>query len=268
MKEAYENLKQLLNELEYSKYGWHICGDLKIVSLLKVLQLGYTKYCCILCEWESRAKTLHYLKRDWPQRKALKVREKNVQHPALAEWHKVLLPPPHIKLGLMKNFVKAIDHTGSAFKYLAEKFPRLSEAKIKEGVFVGPQVRKLFRDDMFNKLLQGDKKKPWDAFRLVSANFLGNIRAQDYKQLFEDMLSLHHKLGCSMFLKIHMLHSHLDFFPDNCGMVSDENAECFHQKIATMEKGYQGKWFIYMLIDYCWTLARNAPEQLHKGQAK
>jgi len=112
------------------------------------------------------------------------------------------------------------------------------------------------------------KKKPWDAFRLVSANFLGNIRAQDCKQLFEDMLSLYHKLGCSMFLKIHMLHSHLDFFPDNCGMVSDEHAECFHQEIATMEKGYQGKWFTYMLIDYCWTLARNAPEQLHKGQAK
>ena len=133
---------------------------------------------------------------------------------------------------------------------------------------MGLQVRKLFRDDMFNKLLQGDKKKTWDAFRLVSANFLGNIRAQDYKQLFEDMLSLYHKLGCSIFLKIHMLHFHLDFFPDNCGMVSDENAECFHQKIATMEKGYQGKWFIYMLIDYCWTLARNTPEQLHKGQAK
>jgi hypothetical protein len=76
---------------------------------------------------------LHYLKRDWLQRKSLKVGEKNVQHPALAEWHKILLPPLHIILGLIKNFVKAMDRTGLAFKYLAEKFPRLSEAKIKEG---------------------------------------------------------------------------------------------------------------------------------------
>ena len=84
MKETYENLKQQLNNLEYSKYGWHVCGDLKVVSLLMGLQLGYMKYCCFLCEWDSRAKTLHYLKRDWPQRKSLKVREKNVQHQALA----------------------------------------------------------------------------------------------------------------------------------------------------------------------------------------
>jgi hypothetical protein len=81
----------------------------------------------------------------------------------------------------MKNFIKNMDRTGSAFKYLAEKFPRLSEAKIKEGVFVGPQICKLFRDNMFNNLLQGDEKKAWDMFRLVSTNFLGNIRAKNYK---------------------------------------------------------------------------------------
>jgi len=111
MKETWENLKQLLNTFEYSKYGWHICGDLKVVSLMMSLQLGYTKYCCFLCEWDSRAKALHYLKIEWPQRKFLKVGEKKVQYPALSEWHKILLPPLHIKLGLTKNFVKTMDRT-------------------------------------------------------------------------------------------------------------------------------------------------------------
>jgi len=82
---------------------------------------------------------------------------------------------------------------------------------------VSPQTRKLFRHVMFNNLLQGDEKKAWDTFRLVSTNFLGNIRAENYKELIEDM-SLYHKLGSNMSLKKHMLHSYLDFFPDNCGM--------------------------------------------------
>ena len=55
MKETYENLKQLVNKLEYNMYGWHFCGD-KVVSLLMGLQLGYRRYCCFLCEWDSRAK--------------------------------------------------------------------------------------------------------------------------------------------------------------------------------------------------------------------
>jgi len=169
--------------------------------------------------------------RDCPKRKSLKVREKIVQHPTLAERHKILLPPLHIKLGLMKNFVKAVDRTGSPFKYLAEKIPQLREAKIKEGVFMCPQIRRLFRGDMFESLLQGDEKKAWDVFSLVSANFLGNIRAENYKELTKDMLSFYHKVGCNMSLKIHMLRSHLDFFPDNCGMFSDEHGELFIRKL-------------------------------------
>jgi hypothetical protein len=49
--------------------------------------------------------------------------------PSTGRMAQILLPPLHIKLGLMKNFVKAMDRTGSAFKHLAEKFPRLREAK-------------------------------------------------------------------------------------------------------------------------------------------
>jgi hypothetical protein len=51
-----------------------------------------------------------------------------------------------------------------------------------------------------------------------------------------------------------MLNPHLDFFPDNCGMVSDEHGERFHQETATIEKRYQGKWSTSMLADYCWML--------------
>jgi hypothetical protein len=83
---------------------------------------------------------------------------------------------------------------------------------------VGPQDRKLFREDMFNNLLQDDEKTVWDSFRLVSNNFLENIEVENYKELIEEMLSFYHKVGCNVSLKIHMLHSHLDFFPVNCGI--------------------------------------------------
>ncbi|KAK1789290.1 hypothetical protein P4O66_015230, partial [Electrophorus voltai] len=115
-------------------------ADLKVVVLLMGLQLEYAKYCCFLCEWDSRAHFLYCVKKDWPLRKSLKIGEKNVQHSALAEPDNILLPPLHIKPGLMKNLVKAMDRNGSAFKYLSENFPWISEAKIKDGIFVDPQI--------------------------------------------------------------------------------------------------------------------------------
>jgi hypothetical protein len=53
-----------------------------------------------------------------------------------------------------------------------------------------------------------------------------------------------------MSLKVH----HIDFFPENLGAVSDEHGERFHQDISNMEKRYQCKWSLSMLVDYCWTL--------------
>ncbi|GBM07588.1 hypothetical protein AVEN_230025-1 [Araneus ventricosus] len=59
--QTYHNVKQHLEMINYSKYGWKICADLKVVSLLMGLQLGYTKYCCFLCLWDSRTIALHYI---------------------------------------------------------------------------------------------------------------------------------------------------------------------------------------------------------------
>ena len=69
------------------------------------------------------------------------------------------LPPPlPIKLGLMKNFVKALGVKGPAFTYLRGKFPRRTSEKVKAGVFIGPQIRQLFKDQQFEAVLS-DKEK-------------------------------------------------------------------------------------------------------------
>jgi hypothetical protein len=40
MKETYENVALLLKAISYSKYGWEICGDLKVIGLLLEMQSG------------------------------------------------------------------------------------------------------------------------------------------------------------------------------------------------------------------------------------
>ena len=62
---------------------------------------------------------------------------------------KVLMPPLHIKLGLMKQFVRTLDTESAAFKDLQDFFPKLSEAKVKAGVFVGPQIKKILECNEF-----------------------------------------------------------------------------------------------------------------------
>jgi len=48
----------------------------------------------------------------------------------------------------MKNSVKGMDNTGHGFEYLRNKFPNVSDTKIKEGIFIGPQIRELMQDSL------------------------------------------------------------------------------------------------------------------------
>jgi hypothetical protein len=105
---------------------------LKTGFMLLGQQSGYTKYPCFLCEWHSRAKNQHWTQKQWPSRVALKPGDKNVVRNSLIDPKKVLLSPLHIKLGLMKQFVKALPKEGECFKYLCNKFPGLSDANLKK----------------------------------------------------------------------------------------------------------------------------------------
>ena len=57
-----------------------------------------------------------------------------------------------------------MDRNGTAFKYLKNKFPRISNTKIKEGVFVGPQIRKFKLDVKFEYQLSEAEKIAWKSF--------------------------------------------------------------------------------------------------------
>lgn len=264
MKETYENMRTILDRVKYNCFFWTICGDLKVIAILLGMQLGYTKHCCFICEWDSRARDKHYLIKEWPRRASLLPGQKNVINVALVPSGKVLLPPLHIKLGLMKNFVKAMNKEGEGFKYMKDLFPRLTSAKIKEGIFNGPQIRKIMKDEYFQEKLTNIEGNAWKAFRSVCENFLGNHRADNYKELIDELLKSYKKMGCNMSLKIHFLHSHLDSFPKNLGEVSDEHGERFHQEIMAIEHRYHGQWTRNMLADYCWGLMRDVPNPNYK----
>ena len=84
-KESYENMKIPMEAINYDKFKWQICVDLKVIALLLGLQQGFTKYCCFICEWDSRARSLHYSRKDWPARKSLKPGIMNEENQQLVE---------------------------------------------------------------------------------------------------------------------------------------------------------------------------------------
>jgi len=92
MKESYESMKLLLGKIKYNEFKWKLYGDLKVVALLLGMKLGYTKYCCFQCEWDSHDKKNHYVNKLWPKQTSLMPEEKNVVNPPLDPLQKICLP--------------------------------------------------------------------------------------------------------------------------------------------------------------------------------
>lgn len=182
LKETYDTMSLLLNNIQYQDHNWLLSGDLKVLTILLGMQGGYTKYPCFLCLWDSRADSVHYRQREWPQRTEFVPGRHNVKTLPLVPPEKVLLPPLHIKLGLMKNFVKSLAKDGEGFKYLSNKFPLVSDAKVQAGIFVGPQIREFMSDTGFNEALTPRERRAWECFKLVVTGFLGNRKSDHYKE--------------------------------------------------------------------------------------
>src|SRR6201990_3258201 len=124
-----------------------------MVNFLLGQQGRCTKYPCFLCYWDSRAAAEHWVKKELPQRQSLASGDKNVINDPLVG------RKMHLKLGLMKQFVRALDHSGECFSYICSTFNGLSEEKKNAGIFDGPQIRRLMRDANFITSMNETEKK-------------------------------------------------------------------------------------------------------------
>ena len=120
----------------------------------------------------------------------------------------------------------------------------------------------------FDELLNLKELRAWEAFKSVCSGLLGNTRVPDYQSCIKQLLKSYDDMGCRMSLKIHFLHSHLNFFPPNLGAMSDEHGKRFHQDSKMMESNYQGKWNPGMMGYFCWMLLRDIPEANYTRSSK
>jgi hypothetical protein len=201
IKEEYKAISLVLEKINYQEHQWVICVDVKMVNFLLGQQSGYTKYPCFLCLWDSTTKHEHWARKDWPPRDYMVVGGQNVINEPWVARDRIILPPLHIKVGLTKQSVKALNKDGLCIEYVAHRLPEITTEKLKVGIFDGPQIRKLINDPHFIASMNEIESCAWSSFVLVVKNFLGNKKADNYTQLVQDMLFNFNRLGCNMSVK-------------------------------------------------------------------
>lgn len=270
--EKYESMQQILQWIKYDHYNWDIIVDFKLVNIISGLMGAAAKHPCIFCLWDSRYRGEdRYSKMDWPAREQWSEenrRRNNAIRKPLVQPSRILLPPLHIKIGLVTQLFKKIySQNMEARRQLSKIFPALSEAKMKGGVFDGPHIRILFESKDLESALDPEEKAAFISLKNVCRNFLGNRRASNYQEMIKEMMEHYEKLNINITIKMHTLICHLDKFRASCGAFSDEQGERFHQDLKTNEQHYAGKDMAKGLGRYCWTLIRETNPEAHKRQS-
>ncbi|GBM47771.1 hypothetical protein AVEN_260061-1 [Araneus ventricosus] len=81
-----------------------------------------------------------------------------------------------------------MDCAGSGFQYLRLKFPKVSETKIKEGIFVGPQFRQLMKDPVPESKLTKKEAVAWTSFKELEKMLLRKSQSGKLKQIVNSLL--------------------------------------------------------------------------------
>lgn len=134
IEESYESMDTILNLIQYKTHNWLICCDLKVVGLLIGLKRGYPTNQCFICQWEGRDNASNYAGLRCAPRLSYQIGKQSIDHLPIINPQNVILPPLHLKLGLVRNFTMAIDRNSDGFKSLKKVFKKeISEEKILNG---------------------------------------------------------------------------------------------------------------------------------------
>lgn len=135
-KENYIDLADLLDKIKYKDHKWRICCDLKVVNILRGMKGGFPHHFCFICDWDTRSKEDHYTYTGWEKRKEGKDKTLSMDFDPLVEIDNILLPPLHIKLGIVQKFISHVLKANDvAFDFLKGVFRKLSDGKLKKGLF-------------------------------------------------------------------------------------------------------------------------------------
>ena len=85
--------------------------------------MGYTKYCCFICKWDSRTRDKHYSMKEWRKHENLTPGEKNVAHDPLVATANMFLPATSHKIWVGETFHQSHEQGQSWFFVFAENIP-------------------------------------------------------------------------------------------------------------------------------------------------
>jgi tRNA 2-selenouridine synthase SelU len=94
-----------------------------------------------------------------------------------------------------ENVCEAMDKESKGFAYLRQKFPKISEAKVNEGIFIGPQIKQLFKDQDFSTKLNSTERRALNAFENTCRNFLGSEKVENCSAIVQELILSYSAVG-------------------------------------------------------------------------
>lgn len=121
MKENNINMKLLLEIIEYSQSSWNLYSNVQSIARISIsISICIiSNFVVFLCERDSRARDKQYVVKNWPRWTSLIPGVKNVSEEQLVQSEKFFPPPLHIRLGIVKHFVKTMskDSGGNTLRH-------------------------------------------------------------------------------------------------------------------------------------------------------